>query len=127
MKETNWILIVSMVVLVLGLITVLFCLRPIFDVKPTLIKKMSLGSKKMEFYYIGGNATMNDCIQVRLIDDGNHIVFSKSYEGYNFLMTNSFSNDTVLIVLSDTSKNYFSRQDTFLLIINDYMDTYLGK
>ncbi len=88
---------------------------------------MSLGSKKMEFYYIGGNATMNDCIQVRLIDDGNHIVFSKSYEGYNFLMTNSFSNDTVLIVLSDTSKNYFSRQDTFLLIINDYMDTYLGK
>lgn len=124
MKENKWIIIFSIVIILLGLFVVLLYSYPIFDVKPQLVKKIPIELNQMEFYYVEGNATMQDCIQVKLIDKGNHIVYFKTYEGYNCLIETSKSNDTVRFVLKDTSLCYMLRQDTFLLIMNSLSDTH---
>lgn len=124
MKEGKWIFMFSIVILLIGSFVVLLHSYPIFDVRPQLIKKIPVELNQMEFYSVEGNATMQDCIRVKLIDKRNHIIFSKTYEGYNCLIETSKSNDTVRFVLKDTSLCYTLRQDTFLLIMNSLSDTH---
>lgn len=124
MKEDKWILIFSIVIILIGLLAVLLFSYPIFDVRPQLVKKIPVELNQMDFYYVEGNATMQDCIQVKLIDKRKRIVFSKIYEGYNCLIDASKSNDTVRFVLKDTSLCYMLKQDTFLLTKNSWSETH---
>ncbi len=118
MKANIGIVIFSIVFLILYLFLLLLDSYPIFDVQSRLIKEITCESLQIEFYYVNGNATMQDNIQLRLTNATNHKSVLKNYEGYNYIISTSYYNDTLKIVLTDTSMQYL-QQDTFMLTIND--------
>ncbi len=121
MKTENKILVFAMLFVVVSLLIAICYLYPFFDVTPQLIKQIPIESKIIEIYSIEGNATMQDCIQIKLVDERKCTFFSNSYEGYNYLMKYSYSNGTLKIILKDTTLQNSVRQDTFLLNIKELL------
>ncbi len=86
----------------------------LFDVEIKEVVKINVPNKnfKIAIYYLPSNATSQDYIQVRKIENGVESVI-ESFERYDYLVETEFKGDSLLsLVLKDTSLNA-NRQDTF--------------
>lgn len=76
----------------------------LFDTEVVELKSIIVPGKeyKLNLYYVPGNATTQSCIQIRQITKTNEYVL-KSYERYNYLVSNSIHEGYLRLVLNDTS------------------------
>ncbi|GAB3891891.1 hypothetical protein GCM10028803_04160 [Larkinella knui] len=83
----------------------------LFDEEPIEITQFNYNKASFAIYYISSNATQQDYIQIRrILLKGNFKVLT-SFERYQILSSYKLFNDTLQLVLSDTS-SYKPRQDT---------------
>jgi hypothetical protein len=88
---------------------------------PVLIKKINIGkNNEIKILYIEGNATSQNYIQIRRIDNTTKEEYILgNYERYNYLEKYKFKNDSLTLILKDTSIFHFECVDTFRLNINE--------
>lgn len=88
----------------------------LFDVNVKEVSKINVPNRnfKVGIYYLPSNATSQDYIQVRKIEDGVENVI-ENFERYDYVVKTELKGDSVLsLVLKDTSLNA-TKPDTFLI------------
>ena len=91
----------------------------LFEVNVKEVSKIKVPNKnfKIDIYYLPSNATSQDYIQVRNIEDGVENVI-ENFERYDCVVKIELKGDSILsLVLKDTSLNA-TKADTFLLILD---------
>ena len=105
----------------LGLVFIVFVVYKIltfsiFDVEIKEISMVDVPNKnfKIGIYYLPSNATSQDYIQVRKIEnDVEHVI--ENFEKYNFVVKSDLMGDSVLsLILKDSIMNVV-KQDTFFI------------
>lgn len=107
------------IVFLVGLIYVVYqwASFEIFPVDSQLLKEHKLGDRIYRVYYIGGNATTEEVIQLKIERQGYEYLV-KAIEGYNSLKGLKVVNDTtVQLILLDNSYQS-NKPDTLEIVLN---------
>lgn len=72
--------------------------------KQLLKKTKTHGSKEFAVFYVSGNATTTETIQLRELDKPNKDSLLTYYEGYNYLKSLEIINSKIRIVIGDTMR-----------------------
>lgn len=109
------------ILVIAGLLFLLVAIYKIatFDLLPIerrqLMKLKTKTSTEFAAFYVSGNATTNESIQVKILDGSDKDSVLASYEGYNYLDSFELVNSQLKIVIGDT------------LRINNPLDTFYVK
>ncbi|ASZ14361.1 hypothetical protein KTO58_02075 [Chitinophaga pendula] len=97
------------------------CFSPstkLFEVERRELVNISVPGKdyRVGIYYISGNATTQNCIQVMSFLNGDKKAVLKNYMRYNMLDSYKLINDTsLMLVVRDTISYLGNQPDTFFL------------
>ena len=101
--------------IVLLAIAIYFALSfEMFPEEKELLNKFTMNGETYEVYYLGGNATTQEVIQIKKKDKGEEYLI-KAFEGYNDLEELRIVNDSVVqfILIDDSYKT--NKPDTLVL------------
>lgn len=95
----------------------------LFDIEVKEVSMIDVPNKnfKIGVFYLPSNATSQDYIQVRKIENGVENVIG-NFERYDFVVKSELIGDSLLsLVLKDTSMNAV-KQDTFLITLKENLE-----
>lgn len=102
---------------------VIACFSPsarLFDVKKRELANTSVPGRdcRVGVYYVPGNATTQNCIQIVSSSNGGSESVLKNYERYNMLDSYKLVDDTsLMLVVRDTISYLGNKPDTFFLVL----------
>ena len=97
------------------LFAVFYSLQSCFDVDKKLIYEYPYHGDTICFFYIPGNATSQNMMQICLLDSTGTMRILGNYELYNHVVSIDTTIDGLRIVLRDTSSHYVFVQDTICI------------
>lgn len=92
----------------------------LFDVEKRELANISVPGKdyRVGIYYVPGNATTQNCIQIVSSSNGGSDSVLKNYERYNMLDSYKLVDDTsLMLVVRDTISYLGNKPDTFFLVL----------
>jgi len=92
----------------------------LFDVEKRELANISVPGKdyRVGIYYVSGNATTQNCIQIVSSSNGGSESVLKNYDRYNMLESYKLVDDkSLMLVVRDTISYPGNKPDTFFLIL----------
>lgn len=105
------IILLSIIILVLGYLTYKIATFEIFEVELNEIAVIEIPNRsyKIGLYFLPTNASSQSCIQIRKLNTDTVL---RSYERFNFVEEYKLSNDTLRLVITDSSSFLERKFDT---------------